>query len=63
MLERLGVGVAMYVLQQTAGINPVFNFGGIIYESVLDNEHHVLLYVVLSVCIKKSEGKKCRKCD
>ncbi|CAF1200617.1 unnamed protein product [Rotaria sp. Silwood1] len=35
MLERLGVGVAMHILQQTTGINPVFNFGGIIYQSVL----------------------------
>ncbi|CAF4750195.1 unnamed protein product [Rotaria sp. Silwood1] len=25
----------MHILQQTTGINPVFNFGGIIYQSVL----------------------------
>ncbi|CAF3418940.1 unnamed protein product [Rotaria socialis] len=35
MLERLGVGMGMHVLQQATGINPIFNFGGIIYESVL----------------------------
>ncbi|CAF2952701.1 unnamed protein product [Rotaria sp. Silwood2] len=35
MLERLGVGVGMHILQQATGINPIFNFGGIIYESVL----------------------------
>ncbi|CAF3846921.1 unnamed protein product [Rotaria sp. Silwood1] len=35
MLERLGVGVGIHILQQATGINPIFNFGGIIYESVL----------------------------
>jgi SP family sugar:H+ symporter-like MFS transporter len=35
MLERLGIGMAMHFLQQTTGINPIFTFGGIIYESVL----------------------------
>ncbi|CAF1202169.1 unnamed protein product [Rotaria sp. Silwood1] len=35
MLERLGVGMAMHILQQATGINPIFTFGGIIYESVL----------------------------
>lgn len=35
MLERLGVGMAIHILQQATGINPIFTFGGIIYESVL----------------------------
>ncbi|CAF3662339.1 unnamed protein product [Rotaria sp. Silwood1] len=35
MLERLGVGMGIHILQQATGINPIFTFGGIIYESVL----------------------------
>lgn len=35
MLERLGVGIGIHILQQATGINPIFTFGGIIYESVL----------------------------
>ncbi|CAF2898940.1 unnamed protein product [Rotaria sp. Silwood2] len=35
MLERLGVGVGLHILQQATGINPIFTYGGIIYESVL----------------------------
>ena len=35
MLERLGIGMGMHILQQATGINPIFTFGGIIYESVL----------------------------
>ncbi|CAF1075681.1 unnamed protein product [Rotaria sordida] len=35
MLERLGIGVGLHILQQATGINPIFTFGGIIYESVL----------------------------
>lgn len=35
MLQRLGIGMAMHVLQQATGINPIFTFGGIIYESIL----------------------------
>jgi SP family sugar:H+ symporter-like MFS transporter len=35
MLGRLGVGVGMHILQQATGINPIFTFGGIIYQSVL----------------------------
>ncbi len=35
MLQRLGIGVAIHILQQATGINPIFTFGGIIYESVL----------------------------
>jgi len=37
MLERLGIGVGVHVLSQTTGINPVFVFGGIIFESVIGN--------------------------
>ncbi|CAF3729898.1 unnamed protein product [Rotaria sordida] len=37
MLERLGVGIAIHILQQATGINPIFTYGGIIYESVLRN--------------------------
>ncbi|CAF4991786.1 unnamed protein product [Rotaria sp. Silwood1] len=35
ILKRLGIGVGMHILQQATGINPIFIFGGIIYESVL----------------------------
>ncbi|CAF3489996.1 unnamed protein product [Rotaria socialis] len=35
MLQRLGVGMGVHILQQATGINPIFTFGGIIYESVL----------------------------
>jgi SP family sugar:H+ symporter-like MFS transporter len=35
MLERLGVGMGIHILQQATGINPIFTFGGIIFESVL----------------------------
>ncbi|CAF0910080.1 unnamed protein product [Rotaria sordida] len=35
MLKRLGIGMGMHILQQATGINPIFTFGGIIYESVL----------------------------
>ncbi|CAF1021632.1 unnamed protein product [Adineta ricciae] len=35
MLERLGIGVGIHILQQATGINPIFTFGGIIYESIL----------------------------
>ena len=35
MLERLGIGVGIHVLQQATGINPIFTFGGIIYENIL----------------------------
>jgi SP family sugar:H+ symporter-like MFS transporter len=37
MLERLGIGVGIHILQQATGINPIFTFGGIIFESVLGN--------------------------
>ncbi|CAF1379797.1 unnamed protein product [Adineta steineri] len=35
ILERLAVGIGIHVFQQTTGINPIFTFGGIIYENVL----------------------------
>ncbi|CAF1210539.1 unnamed protein product [Rotaria sordida] len=35
MLKRLGIGMGIHILQQATGINPIFTFGGIIYESVL----------------------------
>ncbi|UJR11478.1 hypothetical protein I4U23_015657 [Adineta vaga] len=35
MLQRLGIGVGIHVLQQATGINPIFTFGGIIYQSIL----------------------------
>ncbi|UJR10030.1 hypothetical protein I4U23_014253 [Adineta vaga] len=35
MIERLAIGVGIHVFQQTTGINPIFTFGGIIYENVL----------------------------
>jgi SP family sugar:H+ symporter-like MFS transporter len=35
MLQRLGIGVSIQILQQTTGINPIFTFGGIIFENVL----------------------------
>ncbi len=35
MLKRLGIGMGIHSLQQTTGINPIFTYGGIIYESIL----------------------------
>ncbi|CAF3906207.1 unnamed protein product [Rotaria sordida] len=35
MLQRLGIGMVVQILAQTTGIDVVFTFGGIIYESVL----------------------------
>ncbi|CAF1276429.1 unnamed protein product [Rotaria sp. Silwood1] len=35
MLRRLGIAIGMHVLNQGTGINPIFTYGGIIYESVL----------------------------
>ncbi|CAF3245628.1 unnamed protein product [Rotaria sp. Silwood2] len=35
MLQRLCIGMGMHILNQGTGINPIFTFGGIIYESVL----------------------------
>ncbi|CAF4507946.1 unnamed protein product, partial [Rotaria magnacalcarata] len=35
VLERLGIGIGVHVLSQTTGINPIFVYGGIIYQSVL----------------------------
>ena len=35
MRQRLGLGIGMHILNQGTGINPIFTFGGIIYESVL----------------------------
>lgn len=35
MRKRLGIGMGIHCLQQTTGINPIFTYGGIIYESVL----------------------------
>ena len=36
MLRRLGIGMGIHILQQATGINPIFTYGGIIYESVID---------------------------
>lgn len=46
MLERLGIGIGIHILQQATGINPIFNFGGIIYESVIGTG--ILSLIVLS---------------
>lgn len=46
MLERLGIGVGIHVLQQATGINPIFNYGGIIFQSVLGNG--ILSLLILS---------------
>ena len=35
MRQRLAIGVGMHLLNQGTGINPIFTFGGMIYESVL----------------------------
>ena len=35
MLKRLGIGVGIHILQQATGINPIFTYGGIIFENVL----------------------------
>ena len=35
MLERLSIGIGIHIFQQATGINPIFTFGGIIFESVL----------------------------
>ena len=35
MLERVAVGMGMHIFQQATGINPIFTFGGIIYENIL----------------------------
>jgi len=35
LLKRLAIGMSMHSLQQLTGINPVFTYGGIIFESVL----------------------------
>lgn len=35
MLRRLAIGMGIHCLQQTTGINPIFTYGGIIYESIL----------------------------
>ncbi|CAF2594967.1 unnamed protein product [Rotaria sp. Silwood2] len=35
MRQRLGIGMCMHILNQGTGINPIFTFGGIIFESVL----------------------------
>ena len=35
MLKRLAIGMAIHSLQQTTGINPIFTYGGMIYESIL----------------------------
>ena len=46
LLQRLGIGVAIHILQQATGINPIFNFGGIIYESVIGDG--ILSLLILS---------------
>ena len=35
MIQRLGIGIAIHILQQATGINPVFTYGGIIFENIL----------------------------
>ena len=37
LIERLGIGIAIHILQQATGINPVFNYGAIIFQDVLGN--------------------------
>ena len=34
-LKRLLIGMLMHIFQQTTGINPIFTFGGMIYENIL----------------------------
>ena len=46
VLQRLGIGIGIHVLQQATGINPIFTFGGIIFESVLGNG--ILSLLILS---------------
>jgi SP family sugar:H+ symporter-like MFS transporter len=46
MLQRLGIGMAIHILQQATGINPIFSFGGIIYESIL--KQGIISLLVLS---------------
>ena len=46
IFQRLSIGVAMHILQQATGINPIFTFGGIIFESVLRNG--ILSLLILS---------------
>jgi SP family sugar:H+ symporter-like MFS transporter len=46
MLQRLAIGVGIHVFQQATGINPIFTFGGIIYENILKNG--ILSLLVLS---------------
>ena len=46
MLQRLGIGMGIHILQQATGINPIFTFGGIIFESVLRNG--ILSLLILS---------------
>ena len=46
LLQRLGIGVGIHILQQATGINPIFTFGGIIFESVLGNG--ILSLLILS---------------
>lgn len=35
MIERIAVGMGMHIFQQATGINPIFTFGGMIFENVL----------------------------
>ena len=35
LLHRLGIGVGIHILQQATGINPIFTYGGIIFEGIL----------------------------
>ena len=46
LLQRLGIGIGIHILQQATGINPIFNFGGIIYESVIGDG--ILSLLILS---------------
>ncbi|CAF1025023.1 unnamed protein product [Adineta steineri] len=46
MLQRLGIGVGIHILQQATGINPIFTFGGIIYENILGKG--IISLIVLS---------------
>ncbi|CAM2723223.1 unnamed protein product [Rotaria socialis] len=46
VLARLGIGIGVHVLSQTTGINPIFVYGGIIYQSVLGNG--ILSLLILS---------------
>lgn len=46
MFQRLCIGICVHIFNQATGINPIFTFGGMIYESVLGKG--ILSLLVLS---------------